>query len=335
MTAARTIDVHAHILDAETIKLIQKDAPKAGFRLTRIDEESGTLDFGGKVVTPFPRGGWDLERRLHDMDKHGYDVQVLSICPFTFCYWLEPELTLAVSQIQNDQMAALAKRMPDRFMSIATLPMQSPKLAADEMRRAMTKLGMRGIQIGSMVNGRNLDDPALEPVWSTAEELGAFILIHPQNAVGVPGVESYYLKNLIGNPLDSTVAAAALIFGGVLERHPRLNICMVHGGGFAPYQVARWVHGWEVRPEPKVNLKGSPQASFDKLYFDTILHASKPLEFLVDLVGSSRVLLGTDYPFDMGQYDLGIVNAISASDGDKANILRNNAMKLIGEAGPR
>jgi aminocarboxymuconate-semialdehyde decarboxylase len=191
MTAADTIDVHAHILDLETIDILQKETPKAGFKLTRIDDESGTLDFGGRVVTPFPRGGWDLERRLRDMDTGGFDMQVLSICPFTFCYWLEPELTLAVSQIQNNQIAALAKRMPDRFLGLATLPMQAPKLAADELRRAMTKLGMRGVQIGSMVNGRNLDDPALEPVWATAAELGAFILVHPMNAVGVPGVESY------------------------------------------------------------------------------------------------------------------------------------------------
>jgi aminocarboxymuconate-semialdehyde decarboxylase len=330
MIAGHTIDVHAHILDLETIRILQKEAPKAGFKLTRIDDESGTLDFGGRVVTPFPRGGWDLDRRLRDMDTGGFDVQVLSICPFTFCYWLEPELTLAVSQIQNNQIAALAKRMPDRFLGLATLPMQAPKLAADELRRAMTKLGMRGVQIGSMVNGRNLDDPALEPVWATAAELGAFILVHPMNAVGVPGVESYYLKNLIGNPLDTTIAVASLVFGGVLERHPALTFCMVHGGGFAPYQFGRFIHGWVVRDEPKMGLKTSPQASLGRLFYDTILHDPRPLQYLVDLVGSSRVLLGSDYPFDMGQYDVGMVRSLDLSEPEKVSILRGNAARLIG-----
>jgi aminocarboxymuconate-semialdehyde decarboxylase len=136
---------------------------------------------------------------------------------------------------------------------------------------------------------------------------------------------------LIGNPLDTTVAAAALVFGGVLERHPRLAFCMVHGGGFAPYQAARWTHGWQVRQEPKVHLKNPPQASLDRLNYDTVLHDPRPLQFLVDLVGPARVLLGSDYPFDMGQSDIGIVRALKVSRGDKASILFGNALRLVGE----
>lgn len=329
MRHARTIDSHAHILEADTIRVLQKEAPRAGFKLTPIDDEFGTLEFGGRTVDGFPCGGWDVGRRLRDMDATGIDVQVLSICTFTSCYWLEQDLALAVSQIQNDQIAALVRRMPNRFMGLGTVPMQAPKLAADELLRAMHTLGLRGIQIGTNVNGRNLDDPALEPVWATAAEVGAFILVHPFNAAGVPGLDTYYLKNFIGNPLDTTMAAASLVFGGVLERHPTLTFCMVHGGGFAPYQAGRFFHGWRVREEPRVNLKQSPQASFDRLYFDTILHDPKPLGFLVDLVGSSRVLLGTDYPFDMGQYDLGLLDAVPLPEPDKANILHKNAARLI------
>ncbi len=331
MPAARTIDVHAHIIEQETVRLLQKETPAAGFLLERIDDEFARFEFGGTGMTPFPRGGFDLERRLRDMDEHGFDMQVLSVCTPTILYGLEPELCLAVSQIQNEQIAARVRAMPDRFLGLATVPMQAPALAADELRRAMTKLGLRGLQIGAKVNARNLDDPALEPVWATAAELGAFILVHPLNAGGVPGLQDYYLKNLIGNPFDTTVAAASLVFGGVLERHPALSLCMVHGGGFAPYQAARWAHGWRVRKEPKVNLKSPPQASLDRLLYDTVLHDPRPLRFLVDLVGPARVLLGSDYPFDMGQYDVGIVHALEVSPDDKASILHGNATYLVGE----
>jgi len=332
MSAPRTIDVHAHIIEEATVRLLQKETPAAGFKLERIDDDFARFEFGGTGMTPFPRGGFDLDRRLRDMDAHGFDMQVLSVCTPTILYGLEAKLCLAVSQIQNEQIAARVRAMPDRFLGLATVPMQAPALAAEELRRAMTKLGLRGMEIGSKVNGRNLDDPALELVWATAAELGAFILVHPLNAGGVPGLESYYLKNLIGNPFDTTVAAASLVFGGVLERHPTLSFCMVHGGGFAPYQAARWTHGWEVRQEAKARLKSPPQASLDRLLYDTVLHDQRPLQFLVDLVGSARVLLGSDYPFDMGQYDIGIVRALTVSPGDKANMLCGNAMRLVGDA---
>ena len=333
MSAPRTIDVHAHIIEEETVRLLQKETPTAGFRLEPIDSEFARFEFGGTGMTPFPRGGFDLERRLRDMNANGFDMQVLSVCTPTILYGLEPKLCLAVSQIQNEQIAARVLAMPDRFLGIGTVPMQAPELAADELRRAMTKLGLRGMEIGCKVNGRNLDDPALDPIWATAAELGAFILVHPLNAAGVPGLQDYYLKNLIGNPFDTTVAAASLVFGGVLERHPTLQFCMVHGGGFAPYQAARWTHGWEVRQEPKVHLKGAPQASLDRLLYDTVLHDPRPLQFLLDLVGPTRVLLGSDYPFDMGQYDIGIVRALNGSPDDKANILFGNAVRLVGEPG--
>ena len=178
--------------------------------------------------------------------------------------------------------------------------MQAPEKAADELRRAMTKLGLHGAMIGSNVSGKNLDDPSFEPVWATAAELDAFMVIHPGNVAGADRLRSYYLGNLIGNPLDTTIAAACLIFGGVLERYPKLDFVMVHAGGFIPYQGGRWVHGWQVRPEPKVHLKHSPQRYLDRLRYDTITHTKAPLEFLVGSAGADRVFLGSDYPYDMG-----------------------------------
>src|SRR5437763_8960580 len=174
--------------------------------------------------------------------------------------------------------------------------MQAPKLAADELRHAMGKLGLRGVHIGSNVAGKNLDDPELEPVWATAAELGAFILLHPINVAGADRLSSYYLTNLIGNPLDTTIAAACLVFSGVMERHPQLKICLAHGGGFVPYQAGRLVHGWQVRTEPKRKLTKPPTDSLKRFYFDTIVHSKEALEFLVDTAGADQVLLGSDYP---------------------------------------
>src|ERR1700716_2847018 len=174
--ATQTIDVHAHILSEETLRLLQSEAPKAAPKLSEIDEQFGTLDVAGNVYRHFPRGGWDLERRLQDMAATKVDVQVLSICPQTFIYAQPPALAVAFARIQNEQLAKLVKARPDRFLAIATLPMQAPKQAADELRHAVRTLGLRGAQIGSNVAGKNLDDPALEPGWATGGGVGAFSL---------------------------------------------------------------------------------------------------------------------------------------------------------------
>ena len=169
------------------------------------------------------------------MDAAGVDVHVLSATPQTYMYDQEAAVGVAASVLQNDQMAAHIAAHPDRFMGIATLPMQAPEKAADELKRAMTKKGLKGAMFGSNVMGKNLDDPSFEPLWATAEELGAFMVIHPTTVAGSDRLKSYYLRNLIGNPLDTTIAAASLYFGGVLDRHPKLNFVLVHGGGFTPY----------------------------------------------------------------------------------------------------
>jgi len=328
--AAQTIDVHAHILSEETIRLLQREAPKVAPKLTDIDDQFGTLDVAGHVYRNFPRGGWDLQRRLADMAASKVDMQVLSVCPQTFLYAQPPAVAAAFARVQNEQLAKLVKARPDRFLAIATVPMQAPNLAADELRHAMRALGLRGMQIGSNIAGRNLDDPAFEPVWATAAELGAFILVHPINVAGMDRLGFYYLNNLIGNPLDTTIAAACLVFSGVLERHPTLKFCLAHGGGFVPYQAGRFVHGWQVRPEPKKKLPRPPTDSLARFYFDTIVHSKDVLEFLVGEAGADRVLLGSDYPFDMGMSD-GVlqVRGLSVSAADQAAILGGRARVLL------
>jgi aminocarboxymuconate-semialdehyde decarboxylase len=329
---SQAIDTHAHILSEETMRLIGKEAPKVAPKLTPIDGEFSILDVAGVPYRPFPRGGFDLEKRLQDMDFAGVDIQVLSNTPQTFLYNLEASLTAALAALQNDQIAKTVAATPGRFHGIATLPMQAPELAAAELKRAMTKLGLKGAQIGSNVNGKNLDDPALEVLWQAANELGAFVMVHPTQVAGADRLKSYYLTNLIGNPLDSTIAAASVVFAGVIERYPEIKFLFVHGGGFVPWQMGRFSHGWHVRPEPQVSLKQPPDASLRRLYFDTILHAQPQLECLVSLAGVSRIVLGSDYPYDMGTLEcVRQVRALSITDADKAAILAGTPLKLLGE----
>jgi aminocarboxymuconate-semialdehyde decarboxylase len=184
--------------------------------------------------------------------------------------------------------------------------------------------------IASNICGRNLDDPRFEPLWAAAAELDALMLIHPGNVAGADRLRAYYLTNLIGNPLDTTIAAACLIFGGVLARHPTLNFLMVHGGGFIPYQGGRWVHGWNVRPEPKVHLKESPQKYLDRFLYDTILHSRAALEFLISSVGAARVFLGSDYPYDMGTMEcVRQVRAAAIAPADRDLILGGHAAAIL------
>jgi aminocarboxymuconate-semialdehyde decarboxylase len=294
--------------------------------LTPVDAEYATLDVAGVVYRPFPTGGFGIARRLRDMDAAGIDVHVLSVTPQTYLYTQEASLGVATSAIQNDQIAKHIAAHPKRFMGIATLPMQAPARAADELKRAMTKLGLKGTMFASNIMGKNLDDPSFEPVWATAEELSAFLFIHPNNVAGADRLKSYYLQNLIGNPLDTTIAAACLLFGGVLDRHPKLKICLAHGGGFTPYQAARWEHGWRVRPEPKKNVPKQPTDVAKRFMYDTILHSDKTLESLIGLVGSDHVLLGSDYPYDMAMLDcVAHVRALNIPGADKQGILGGHA----------
>jgi aminocarboxymuconate-semialdehyde decarboxylase len=327
----RTIDIHTHVLTEETMGLLQKEAPKIAPQLKPIDADFAVLDVGGVAYRPFPRGGFDLDRRFADMAAAEVEVQVLSATPQTYYYDQDPVLAAACACLQNDQIAKLTKVHPQHFLGIATLPMQAPQRAVEELTRAVRTLGLRGAMIGSNVQGRNLDDPALEPLWAEAAALGAFMIVHPVHVAGAERMRSYYLNNLIGNPLDTTIAAACLVFGGVLERHPALKVLLVHGGGFVPYQAGRWVHGWQVRGEPKVNVKQSPQPFIDRFHYDTILHARPQLEFLVSSVGPSRVLLGSDYPYDMGTGEcVRQVKALSIGEADKAKLLCDNARALLG-----
>ena len=330
MAFQKTIDIHAHVTSEETVRLMQKEAPKVGPKITPVDADTAVYEVAGVAYRPFPRGGYDLERRFKDMAASDVDMQAVSITPQTFLYDQDASLNATLARIQNEQIAKLTKQHPDRFLGLATLPMQTPEKAAAELRHAVRTLGISGAMIGSHIEGRNLDDPSFEPVWAVAAELGAFMLIHPNNVAGADRLRNYYLTNLIGNPLDTTIAAASLVFGGVMERYPNIKICLAHGGGFTPYQAGRWVHGWHVRNEPKKSLKVSPEASLRRFYYDTITHARPQLESLVTWAGASHVLLGSDYPYDMGTFEcVRQVRAASLSEADRATILGGQAQAML------
>src|SRR5262245_10446960 len=326
-----TIDVHAHILPEETMRLLGQESPRVAPRM--VDENGAMImEIAGKVVQrPMPRQIFDLDLRLREMDENGVAMQLLATTVQTFFYGEEPALAAAGAAVQNDGIATIARRLPDRFMGLATLPLQDPQRAADELARAMKKLHLRGAQIGSNVNGRNLDDPTLEPVWTVANEHAAFILVHPHGEI-VPGdrLNAYYMRNFVGLPFETTIAGAALVFGAVLERFPKITFCLCHGGGFVPYQAGRFIHAWEVRDEAKVRLRESAQDSLHRLHYDSIVHSPRALAFLIDSVGPDRVLLGSDYPFDMGNLDcVARVETLDASRTVRDAVLGQRAVQLL------
>jgi aminocarboxymuconate-semialdehyde decarboxylase len=335
MERSRTVDIHAHMLPQETIRRLGRESPRVAPKLIAQADGSTTMEIAGKVVQrPMPPECWDLDLRLADMDAHGIDMQAVCATVHTFFYDAEPELGAACAVLQNDELAALVTRHSDRFVALATLPLQDPQRAADELTRAMRVLGLRGAQIGSNVNGSNLDDPVLEAVWSAANELRAFILVHPHGDI-LPGerLKSYYMRNFVGLPFETTMAGAALVFGGVIERYPDINFCLCHGGGFLPYQAGRFVHAFAVRAEAKARLRGSPQDSLARLHCDTILHSPRALEFLVAALGPDRVLMGSDYPFDMGELDcVARVDALDISRAARDAVIGGRASELLRHA---
>ncbi|MBX6425104.1 MAG: amidohydrolase [Variibacter sp.] len=335
MVKGRTVDVHTHILTIEAMQRLAKLSPRVAPILKDVREhEAAVMEINGEVMqVVVPRGIWDVDWRLREMDENGVDVHVLAHATQTFYYEEEPALAAECAAVQNEDIAAVVKRHPDRFVGLAALPMQAPERAAAELRRAMTALGLKGAHLGSNIAGRNLDDPALEPVWEAAEELGAFFLVHPQNYASRERMSAYYLANFVGLPFETTLAAASLVFGGVLERHPNLKFCLAHGGGYVPYQKGRFIHGWKVRPEPKVHLKDGPERSLSRLYYDSIVHSAHTLKFLVESAGHEHVLMGSDYPFDMGNFDcVARVRAADLPAEQRDSILGRRAMELLGMA---
>jgi aminocarboxymuconate-semialdehyde decarboxylase len=324
------IDAHTHILTEAMIATIAKEVPSCAPKLTRVSDDAAILEVLDVKQNPFPRLAWDLEGRFAAMAAQRVDMHVVCNIPHTFLYEADVGAAATVAEIQNAAIGALCRQHPDRLLGLATAAMQDPSGAAATIERAVTQHGLRGLHLGSNIRGGNLDDPALDAVWEVCHRHRLFVLVHPHKVVAAQRMHSYYLTNLIGNPLETTIAAASLIFGGVIERHPGIHFCLSHAGGFVPFQAGRFRHGWRVRKEPSVRLKGDPAESLGKLLFDSITHAPGPLRFLLDEVGAERIVFGTDYPFDMGTTHG--VEEIEEAIGDPATrqaILQGNIRRLL------
>jgi aminocarboxymuconate-semialdehyde decarboxylase len=265
------------------------------------------------------------------MDKQGVRVHALSLT-VPMVYFADGELGQRLAEAVNDSMSEAHRAFPDRFVGAATLPMQDPKRALAELERAAALPGIKAVYLGTNVNGRELSDDAFTPIFAACEARRLPVLLHPINVIGAARLGAFYLNNLLGNPFDSAVAAAHLVFGGVLDRHPKLEVCLPHAGGAMPYLVGRLTHGQRVRPETK-NVARKPFAAYLRRFtYDTISHAPESMRYLIDLVGADRVMLGSDYCFDMGPArPREIVDTqLRLSAADRARILSGNARRLLG-----
>ena len=283
---------------------------------------------GHVAIGPITAHYHDVDVRLRSMNAQGVTVHALSLMP-PMVYWADGALGLRLARLVNDAMAEAARRHPDRFVVLATLPMQNPAAAVNEVNRAVTELSCRGIYLGTNVRGKELTDASFLPVFERIHALGVPIFLHPLNVIGAERLANYHLHNLLGNPFDTTVAAANLIFSGHLDRFPKLNICLPHAGGALPYLIGRLNHGWKVREECRA-LKKSPSSYLRRFTYDTISHAPESLDYLIKLVGADRVMLGSDYCFDMGyERPVEVVTALKLSRNDREKILHGNAARLL------
>ena len=334
MTRHLTVDFHCHVLTLAAEALVadrpEKRAEPA-LMLGAVGADS--LAHNNAVMLPkaFPKLT-RLEDRLADMDTMGVDMQVLSPSPSQYYYWADPDLARQVVRVQNEHIAETCARHPDRLVGLGTLALQHPALAAEQLRDAVKRLGLKGVEISTAVNDFELGARELAPFWSAAEELGAVVFIHPFGTTLGKRLSSHYLSNLIGQPLETTIALSHLIFGGVLDRHPGLKIVAAHGGGYLPSYCGRTNHGHAVRPEAKAGALQKPVEYLRRIWFDTLVYEPQGLRHLIDVVGASQLVVGSDYPFDMGHEDPhGLLAATPGlSDEERAAILGGNARSLLG-----
>ena len=326
------VDIHAHILPEGLLDKLTEAGLTARPRLVAHSDETVILEFAdGKRFGPIPTGIFDVDRRLADMDRQGVDVQMLGAVPMLFGHAESADIGARVAAITNDAMLEVARRHPDRFEVFASLPMQHGGLAVTELERMTAQANVRGVLIGTHVGSRNLDEPNLDEIWSALEASDTPALLHPCPPIAAGNrLGKYYLGNFIGNPLDSTIAVASLVFGGVLKRHPGLRIGIVHGGGYWPYQTGRWDHGWRRRTEAKEHIEEVPSNYYSQIYCDALTHDADSLRFLGGRVGWDHIMIGTDYPFDMSEQDpVTKVKDLGLAESEEAAVLRDNTKAFL------
>lgn len=322
------VDIHCHLNVAAADKIVQAKYPGPPPGIHEFSSPQSNEVNKAQFCTIGPTLN-NINLRIEDMDRLGVDVQVISPNPGQYFYYTDAETGLAAAQAVNNGIADAVNSHPERFVGMGTLPMQDIPLAIAEMKRCALELNLRGIEISTNVNGKDLHHDELQPFFAAAEQLGILLFIHPLGFTHAHRMKEYYFNNLIGNPLESTLAVGHLIFGGVLDRYPSLKICVAHGGGYIPGYWGRIDHGWRARADCSEHCQHLPSSYLRRLWFDTLVFDKEQLDSLVRTHGSDRLCLGSDYPFDMAEPDpVGFHSELSETD--KAKILGINAAELLG-----
>jgi aminocarboxymuconate-semialdehyde decarboxylase len=327
-----TVDMHAHAV-TRSVEALIADCPQktAEPELRLRTMGAASVEHNNKVMLPQSAAALtDLSVRLADMDRMGVDLQVVSPLPTQYYYWAEEDLAEKIVGLQNEHIAAICAQHPERLVGLGTLALQHPQLAVAQMETAVRRLGLRGFELSTAVNERELSHPSLEPVWAKALQLGCVVFIHPMGCSLGERLLPSYLSNTVGQPVETAVALSHLIFGGVLDRHAGLKICAAHGGGYLPAYIGRSDHAFHNRPDAH-SMAEPPSEYLKRIWFDTLVYSPAALRRLIDQVGAGQVVVGTDYPFDMGHYDIhALIGATSGlTFAERKAILGGTVLRLL------
>ena len=325
----RPVDVHAHFFPQAYLDVLAEYGPKFGVEY-RAAEEGFYIKTEVRFQGPLPYRSVDLKMRIADMDAQGTAVQAMSLTG-PMAHWGDEEVSHKLASAWNDAASAAHVEYPRRLFGLLTLPMLFPDRAIDELNRACKLPGLRGVYMGTNINNRDLDNPLFEPIFARIEALDLPVFLHPLQVAGGARIAPYSLGNLIGFPIDTTIAACRLIFGGVLDRHPKLRFTLPHGGGVLLMLMGRIDHGAKVRPEiEKLKMPQVPSKYLDRFMYDTIVHSKSVMEFVISEVGADRIMIGSDYCLDMG-YDQPVhaLNEVNMTSAQRKMILGENAARLL------